>query len=70
MEAQSYTAEQRRAANQVWAAAGAYELSYVPRPLPDGTVAICQEHVTDSLQALMKADYMLALNSGHNLRLG
>lgn len=27
----------------------AYELSYVPRPLPDGTVAICQEHVTDSL---------------------
>ena len=32
--------------------------------LPGGTVAICQEHVTDSLQALMKADYMLALNSG------
>ena len=24
MEAQSYTAEERRAANQVWAAAGAY----------------------------------------------
>ena len=46
----------------------AYELSYVPRPLPDGSVAICQEHVTDSLQALMKADYMLALNSGHNIR--
>lgn len=46
----------------------AYELSYVPRPLPGGTVAICQEHVTDSLQALMKADYMLALNSGHNIR--
>ena len=46
----------------------AYELSYVPRPLPDGSVAICQEHVTDSLQALMKADYMLALNSGHNVR--
>ena len=23
---------------------------------------------TDSLQALMKADYMLALNSGHNIR--
>lgn len=45
-----------------------YELSYVPRPLPDGSVAICQEHVTDSLQALMKADYMLALNSGHNIR--
>ena len=46
----------------------AHELSYVPRPLPDGSVAICQEHVTDSLQALMKADYMLALNSGHNVR--
>ena len=46
----------------------AYELSYVPRPLPDGSVAICQEHVTDSLQALMKADFMLALNSGHNIR--
>ena len=45
-----------------------YELSYVPRQLPDGSVAICQEHVTDSLQALMKADYMLALNSGHNIR--
>ena len=48
--------------------AAAFELSYVPRPLPDGSVAICQEHVTDSLQALMKADYMLALNSGHNIR--
>ena len=45
-----------------------YALSYVPRQLPDSSVAICQEHVTDSLQALMKADYMLALNSGHNIR--
>ncbi len=45
-----------------------YALSYVPRQLPDGFVAICQEHVTGSLQALMKADYMLALNSGHNIR--
>ena len=43
-------------------------LSYVPRELPDGSIAICEEHVTDSLQALMKADYMLALNSGHNIR--
>lgn len=34
-----------------------YMLSYVPRELPDGSMAICQEHVTDSLQALMKADY-------------
>ena len=45
-----------------------YMLSYVPRELPDGSMAICQEHVTDSLQALMKADYILALNSGHNIR--
>lgn len=36
-----------------------YMLSYVPRELPDGSMAICQEHVTDSLQALMKADYFL-----------
>lgn len=45
-----------------------YMLSYVPRELPDGKIAICQEHVTDSLQALMKADYMLALTSGYNIR--
>ena len=45
-----------------------YKLSYVPRQLLDGSIAICQEHVTDSLQALMKADYMLALKSGHNIR--
>ena len=45
-----------------------YMLSYVPRELPDGSFAISQEHVTDSLQALMKADYMLALNSGYNIR--
>ena len=45
-----------------------YMLSYMPRELPDGTAAICQEHVTDSLQTLMKADYMLAPNSGHNIR--
>ena len=45
-----------------------YMLSYIPRELPDGRVAICQEHVTDSLQALMKADYMLALSSGYNIR--
>ncbi len=45
-----------------------YMLSYVPRLLPDGRAAICQEHITDSLQALLKADYMLALNSGYNIR--
>ena len=45
-----------------------YKLSYVPRVLPNGKTAICQEHVTDSVQALLKADYMLALNSGYNVR--
>lgn len=45
-----------------------YKLSYVPRMLPNGKAAICQEHVTDSVQALLKADYMLALNSGYNIR--
>ena len=45
-----------------------YTLSYVPRVLPNGKAAICQEHVTDSVQALLKADYMLALNSGYNVR--
>ena len=45
-----------------------YKLSYVPRVLPNGKAAICQEHVTDSVQALLKADYMLALNSGYNIR--
>ena len=44
-----------------------YMLSYVPREKPDGSFVISQEHVTDSLQALMKADYMLALNSGFNI---
>jgi len=43
-------------------------VSYVPRELPDGTFAICQEHTTDSLQALLKADYMTALNAGYNIR--
>ncbi len=45
-----------------------YMLSYVPRLLPDGRAAICQKHITDSLQALLKADYMLALCSGYNIR--
>ena len=45
-----------------------YKLSYVPRVLPNSKAAICQEHVTDSVQALLKADYMLALNSGYNVR--
>lgn len=45
-----------------------YNLSYVPRELPDGKVVISQKHMTDSVQALLKADYMLALNSGYNIR--
>ena len=43
-------------------------VSYVPRELPDGRFAICQEHTTDSLQMLLKADYMTALNAGYNIR--
>lgn len=45
-----------------------YELSYLPRKAPDGRFVISQELVTDSVQAVLKADYMLALNSGHNIR--
>lgn len=43
-------------------------VSYVPQKLPDGKFAICQEHTTDSLQMLLKADYMTALNVGYNIR--
>lgn len=43
-------------------------VSYVPRELRDGKFAICQEHTTDSLQMLLKADYMTALNAGYNIR--
>ena len=43
-------------------------VSYVPRELPDGTFAIAQEHTTDSMQMLLKADFMTALNAGHNIR--
>ena len=43
-------------------------VSYVPRELPNGRFVIAQAHMTDSLQALMKADFMLALNCGHNIR--
>ena len=45
-----------------------YALSYQPRKALDGRFVISQEHVTDSVQAVLKADYMLALNSGHNIR--
>ena len=45
-----------------------YVLSYVPRLLPDDTAVIAQEHITDGIQAVLKADYMLALNSGHQIR--
>lgn len=42
-------------------------VSYVPRELPSRHFAICQEHITGSLQMLLKADYMTALNAGHNI---
>lgn len=45
-----------------------YALSYLPRKAPDGRFVISQEHITDSVQAVLKADYMLALSSGHNIR--
>lgn len=45
-----------------------FRLAYVPRRVPNGKMTICQEHVTGSFQGLMKTDYMLALNSGHNIR--
>ena len=45
-----------------------YSLSYVPRKLPDGHTVISLQHMTDSLQGLMKADLALALNNGHNIR--
>lgn len=44
-----------------------YTLSYVPRELPGIGFAICEEHVTDSVQAVLKADYMRALNTGRNI---
>jgi len=44
-----------------------YALSYVPREMADGRFAICEEHVTDSIQAVLKADYMHALNAGRNI---
>ena len=44
-----------------------YAVSYVPRELPGVGFAICEEHVTDSVQAVLKADYMRALNAGRNI---
>jgi hypothetical protein len=44
-----------------------YALSYVPREMADGRFAICEEQVTDSIQAVLKADYMHALNAGRNI---
>ena len=45
MDAQSYTAQERRAANQVWAAAGAYgfEPLFLAR-YTDGTTDFLHEH--------------------------
>jgi hypothetical protein len=44
-----------------------YALSYVPREMADGHFAICEEQITDSIQAVLKADYMHALNAGRNI---
>ena len=44
-----------------------YALSYVPREMADGRFAICEKHSTDSVQAVLKADYMHALNAGRNI---
>lgn len=44
-----------------------YALSYVPREMADGHFAICEKHSTDSVQAVLKADYMHALNTGRNI---
>lgn len=57
-----------RCGSDVYTAYDSYELSYLPRETPDGRFAISQKLVTDSVQAVLKADYMLALNSGHNIR--
>lgn len=42
-------------------------LSFVPRETEDGKFTIAQEYVTDSLQMLMKADFMTGLNAGHKI---
>ena len=38
-------------------------VSYVPRELPNGRFVIAQARMTYSLQALMKADFMLAMTA-------
>ena len=35
--------------------------------MADGHFAICEEQVTDSIQAVLKADYLHALNAGRNI---
>lgn len=45
-----------------------YTVAYIPREKPDGSFAICQRMETNSLQAVLKADYFLALNAGYNIR--
>ena len=54
-----------RYGSDVYTVHDSYALSYQPRKAPDGRFVISQEHVTDSVQAVLKADYMLALNNGH-----
>ena len=46
----------------------AYSICYEPRELTDGRFYICERHSTRSLQSVLKADYLRALNSGRNIR--
>ena len=57
-----------RLGSTIYTVHDSYALSYLPRETPDGRFVISQGQVTDSVQAVLKADYMLALNSGHNIR--
>lgn len=42
-------------------------VSYVPQEQPNRHFTICQEHITNSLQMLLKPDYMTVLNDEHNI---
>jgi len=54
--------------NQSYSKYDNYKLSYVPRELPGKGFAICLEHATKSLQGLLKADFMLALQNGFHFQ--
>ena len=66
MEAQSYTAEERRAANQVWAAAGAYgfEPLFLARNT-DGTIDFYMNCVVGLVQQTTTATSWCAVSLTH-----